>query len=182
MSTIPEGMPEVLVGCLVFAWITVCLYAGLKQFHLSRRDALRFRLFDIRDELVILAAGGRVDATSEMYRSMIAVTNALLRRTPRFDLRFLIELVRNDLPKWEDASDIRAQIVEEGARNLTSQAVRLLGVMLDVLRFNSRAVRMLTRVPSKRLEGFLEKRPEVDASRRLQATKSRSEEMLAATG
>jgi hypothetical protein len=105
---------------LICFWIAFRINALFIQP--ARWNKHRFRLFDLRDNLAVLAMKGAVDESSSEYTTLMSMINDAVNQTQTFNavdfLRFLFNLKKND--KVQNAvSDILKKCKSENSEYLS---------------------------------------------------------------
>jgi len=81
----------------------ICLWGILRINSLfiqpARWNKYRFKLFELRDDLALLAMRGEIEEKSDEYQTLVAMLNKAVNETSKFKaisfLRFLSEIKRN---------------------------------------------------------------------------------------
>ena len=164
----------VLMTVTLVSW---ALLIGWKAYVKTRHDQLRFRLFAARDSLTTMLATDVLRADSHPYRTLRDFINHSLRLTSEMSVHEYVEFLAASPTEFDQELSESIDVLDTATRDqFADLTIETLTIAMEIIRFNSRVVRLVEDSPGSMMDRVLGARVEdskpVIAFRRLAGARS----------
>lgn len=135
-----------VAGISALLLTTALLWLAMRSHFQTRNDELRFKMFAVRDNLLRMVAEEEIPSESRLYRTLSFFVNEALGRSQNLGGWYLAQFVNEEIHLDEDdrreIDSLFRELSPETERKLRQLGARASALAIEMLRLNSRYVRI----------------------------------------